>query len=68
MEKPNVNCESSPVPPLVKSQLRVRVTRVRNVYMTGPDFDTLRKYGDGNLSAGVRRAADLVRLCTPDNG
>jgi hypothetical protein len=42
-------------------------TMVRNVYMDADVHATLYKYGDGNLSAGVRRAAESVRLCAPSN-
>ena len=50
-----------------QAQPPVRGTKVRNVYMTGADFEVLYKYGEGNLSAGVRRAAELVRLCASSN-
>lgn len=39
-----------------------------DLYLDAPSVETLRRYGDGNLSLGVRRAADLVKLCSPSDG
>lgn len=39
------------------------VSRQCNMMLSEEVIHTLRNYGAGNLTAGVRRAADLVKLC-----
>lgn len=40
--------------------------RLRSVSLDDATADTLRAYGGGNLSGGIRKAADLVRTCGLD--
>ena len=36
-----------------------------SVALDGDSWDILKSYGDGNLSAGIRKAAQLVEMCSP---
>lgn len=38
-------------------------SKPRNIVLSDRDVDTFKAYGAGNMTAGMRLAADLVRLC-----